>query len=91
MEGLGIASPTTKRATETISEEPWLARIPWDTRETVGVPGLAGAELAAAARVGCVRVRCCGALEGLRLGANDAREGTENGGELGCELWQLWP
>ena len=38
-EGLGVASQTTKRATETISEEPWLARIPWDTRETVGVPG----------------------------------------------------
>ena len=53
-----------QKAAETISEEPWLARIPWDTRETVGVPGLAGAELAAAAgarpRAGAA-LRCTGA------------------------------
>ena len=50
-EGLGIVAPVTIRAAETISEELVLARIQWDTRETVGVPELAGAELGAAAGV----------------------------------------
>ena len=50
-EGLGTASPATKRAAETICEEARLARIQWDTRETVGVLELAEAELGAATGV----------------------------------------
>ena len=58
-------------------------RIQPRSGEAAGTMKHAGAELAAAAGVGCVWVRCCGALGGLRLGANNAREGTENCGSCG--------
>ena len=48
-EGLGFIALATIRAAEATYAKPRLARIQWDTRETVGWSELAGAKLAAAA------------------------------------------
>ena len=56
-EGLRFISPVTIRAAETTYAKPRLARIQWDTRETVGWSELAGAKLAAAAEARLKRQR----------------------------------
>ena len=48
-EGLGIVTPATIWAAETTGEEPALVRVIWRKWERRGWPGLAGAELGAAA------------------------------------------
>ena len=50
-ERVGFVAPATIWAAEATYAKPRLARIQWDTRETVGWSELAGAKLAAAAGV----------------------------------------
>ena len=63
-ERVGFVAPATIWAAEATYAKPRLARILWDTRETVGWSELAGAKLVAVAgvrpRAGAV-LRCTGA------------------------------
>ena len=88
-EGLGIASPATKWAAETIPEELVLARIQWSSREAAGTAELARAKLAAVAGV---RWHAVEGLEGAEGQGSRGNDGGAHRGPAGVveELGEGW-
>ena len=81
---VGFVAPATIWAAEATYAKPRLARIQWDTRKTVGWSELAGARLAAVARVRPRRAQCCGARGRERRGATASWRHQKHGDALGC-------
>jgi len=91
VEGVGNASPVTKWAAETISEELVLARIHWCPPFHRRRPKSMAATTWAAAGVRRGGEKGYGALEEKRVVATSSWCCAEHDGGLGSELRWLWP
>ena len=87
MEGLGFASPATKRAAESTRVELGLARIQGGMRQQRGRPELAGNELEAAPTFGCFWLRGCSG-RGIAFVAPTAA--TRGGDHVGHDAQTKW-